>query len=142
MQNDPMRQRMLMKTELRVKIADSAQGHLLEQEVNGAIKELINENFSVTQVQPMGDKILIIGQKVTLPLPEAGAVAGTQQLEVSYNYVEKGDMKTLKFPTLMAAVKLAGDHSSQSGMQPISIHVSSITSYGLADILAMKGQMP
>jgi hypothetical protein len=151
--HDPLRQKMLVRTEWKTLGASGDTPELLAASSNKACAELLNEGFTITQMMPLtparGIGVLLIATRITSPVadptPHGVPVAGThavQSLEISYSFVEQGVAKTQKMKTLQEAVRLmARDQEESAGAgtrQPISIHVTSVTAYGPADFHVLR----
>lgn len=156
---DPLRQKMLFKTEWHSVGVQSPTVGGLAAEMNVAFRDLLKEGYNISQVMPFGDKLsegdpgmLVIGQRVSSPVadptPQGVPVPGTnamQNLDIVYSFVEDGCSKTEKMPSLKEAARVAAadlDASAQAGRrQPISIHVVSTTVYGTGDLHVLRQQM-
>lgn len=151
--HDPLRQKMLFKTEWKSIGADGDAPWQLSASVNSAIRDLMEEGFSVSQIMPLtptsGMGMLVVGQRVSSPVadptPQGVPVPGTnaqQSIEVIYTYAESGEMKQQPVKSLQEAVRLAArdlEESARTGSrQPISIHVTSITAYGASDLHVLR----
>lgn len=158
MHQDPLRQKMLFRTEWKTIGVQGGNPQNLADQMNSAFRELLSDGYNVSQLLPTGDTLtkggpgmLIVGQRVSSPAndptPEGVPVPGTaahQSIEVIYSYALSGEMKTTVMPTLQAAVAQAAKDLAQSAIglepsaQPISIHVTSITAYGPGDLHVLR----
>lgn len=139
---DPLRQRMLFKTELRAIAAHGEFASRAADSMNTAFATLASEGFSVQQILPMDGGFLVIGQRA-VPLadtPMGSPIKGTearQEIEVVYGFRAPDGIKELRLPTLREAVLRAVEDLEGDERQPISIHVTSITTYRTGDIAAL-----
>lgn len=149
---DPIRQKMLFKTEWKSVLARFGTETELDAEMNDAFKQLADTGFSVHQILPAPTGMLVIGQKVSSPVadptPQGVPVPGTnaiQDLQVVYSFIEGGTHQTLKMKSLREAVTAAVadlEASSRGGArQPMSIHVVSSTTYGPGDLHVLRAQV-
>lgn len=156
MMNDPLRQRMLFRTEWRSAGVEADTPSALGLRLNEAFAELLREGFSVSQVLPVSEPLevgvgaLILAQRVlpagAEPTPDQVPLPGTnaqQTIEVVYNYVDKGVMGRKTFAALSDAVREAARDLEASGQgagtrQPLGVHVSSVTAYGPGDVAALR----
>lgn len=150
---DPLRQKMLFRTELKTVGASGRNAAELAMNMNAAIAELSGEGFTVSQILQVGNDPLatagygaiLVGQRmvspVTEPTPQGAPVPGTnavQSVEVLYSFVRSGTVETETMPTLAAAVHRAAADLASDDRQPISIHVTSVTAYGPGDVMTLK----
>lgn len=155
---DPLRQKMLFRTELKTVGALGFDATELAASMNAAIDTLARDGYTVSQILQVGQDplakagygMVIIGQRmvspVTDPTPQGAPVPGTnavQTIEVIYSYARGGQIETEQMPTLVAAVQraaadLEASARTQDAAQPISIHVTSVTAYGPGDIAVLK----
>lgn len=147
--HDPLRQKMLMRTEWRAVLAKFGTDADLDVEVNDAFKQLLDTGFNISQVMPVATGMLVIGQRITSPVsdptPQGTPIHGTsaqQTIEVVYSFVERGEVKQETMKTFQDAVRVAArdlEESARTGQrQPISIHVVSTTAYNAADLHLLK----
>lgn len=151
--HDPLRQKMLFKTEWKTLGASGDTPEQLSESANVASAKLLEEGFTISQMMPLtparGIGVLLIGQKVSAPTADptpGGAVLpgthGIQKVQVFYSYVEHGVAKKAEMASLKKAIAAMGkdqDESARSGSrQPIAIHVTSLTDYGPADFHVLR----
>lgn len=144
MQQDPMRSRQLMRTELTARVAGAKEPGELEEIINRKLQELQGAGYQTTGVQVVGDKVLLLGSRIQGPA-QSPSVPGSpdmfatapQTVEITYAYVQDGESKQQKCASLLDALQSAKRHIDDSSAQPLSIHVASLTSYEFADIMAM-----
>lgn len=148
---DPLRQKMLCMVEMKSISVEGGTPSLLSASMNQALLTLRQEGYNVSQILPLATNtpgFLVLGQRVSSPVanptPDGVPVPGTnatQSLEVIYSFVINAEMKTAEMPSLQAAVRKAAEDLQASAAgnapQPISIHVTSITSYGPGDLHAL-----
>lgn len=150
---DPIRQRMLYRTEWKsIGVSGDFPEHQAD-DMNDAFVRLHAEGFQVSQILPAtsGQKpgFLVIGQKaspigVENPTPMGTPLVGTgaqQEVEVLYTFTKLGTTYDEKFPTLQAAVRRAVADLNSEGIQPLSIHVTSLTTYRTGDLLALSERL-
>ena len=150
--SDPLRQKMLFKTEWKSVLAKFGTEADLDIEMNDAFKQLADTGFNVHQILAAPTGMLVIGQRVSSPandptpqgVPVPGANA-TQNIDIIYTFVENGTSKTEKMPSLREAARIAAadlEASAHVGRrQPISIHVVSTTVYGTGDLHVLRQSM-
>ena len=157
--HDPIRQKMLFKTEWRVRGATGNDAYDIERSLNSAIAALSEEGFNITQIMPAPPAkdcpggMIVVGQRVSSPVndptPQGAPIPGTsaqQTVEITYSFIENGvlDKKTCK--SLQEAVRTAVadlETSSRPGLnrQPISIHVTSVTQYTPGDLHVLRDKL-
>lgn len=140
---DPLRQKMLFKTEWRSLGADGEDPRELAEQMNNGFGLLLAEGYQISQVvpSPTGRGMLILAQRITSPIadptPQGVPLPGTgamQEVEITYSFTECGAPQEKKYRTLKEAVEQASKDLSADNRQPLAIHVSSITTYRTGDI--------
>ncbi len=160
---DPLRQKMLFKTEWKTRSVVGPDAVMLERNANAALQELISEGFNITQMMqftvpgrmPISGSetqipgLLIVGQRVTSaatdPTPQGVPVPGTnatQSIQIVYSFAEGGKVDHQELKTLKESVRAASndlrDSSGAGKRQPISINVTSVTTYGPGDLHVLQ----
>lgn len=143
MQQDSMRQRMLMRTEITARVAGAKEPRELEEIINEKLRELQESGYQTSGVQVVGDKVLLLGSRLvepvksvsSAPLPNTKAL---QEIEVTYVFIENNETKRLTFSTLLQAIMASDRHIHENSATPLAIHVTSMTSYDINDIMAMR----
>lgn len=145
--NDPLRQKMLYRTEQRTIGAIGSDPGLLAQSMNAAYDKLGADGFSVQGTTPCPGGMLVTGQRIvpvnTDPTPSGVPMPGTnatQSLEIAYTFIEDGQRKIQVCASLQDAVRTAS-HDLQSRRQPLSIHVTSTTVYSTGDLHVLRQTM-
>jgi hypothetical protein len=142
---DPLRQKMLVKTEHTSVAVSTARIESVDSRMNEAFQKLDEDGFNVSQllVLPQGG-IVVIGQRFSMPVadatPHGAPVAGSsavQEVTITYSYSEGGEHKTRAFTDMRLAVAQARSDMDHDGRQPLGLHVASITHYGPGDLEAL-----
>lgn len=145
--HDPIRQKMLFKTEWCSEGASGSSPEYLAEDLNRAFKKLLETGFSIVNMLPAKDGFIVVGRRVSTPLPEAtpgASVPGTSattDVEIKYSFIDNGIAKSEKMPSLREATLRAWADMSSASVQPVGIYVHSLTTYGPGDFHALHEKM-
>lgn len=147
--NNP-RQRVAMHTEWTSRVVFSNPPS--EEELNKKLDDLRENGFEFTGMHNVLNAIVLMGKRLS-PMPDATAVGSphpatkaVQQLEVTYHWHELFPLSATwkisshRVPTLDAAVEKAKRDMSDPNRKPLSVTITSVTTYSVNDLEKMYGQ--
>ena len=144
---DSLRQRLLTRTEWATRVVnlthateDSSEGLLNEK-----LQELREQHFNVTGFQAVSGNLVITAQRVTSPVDDPTpqgvphpSTQAIQDVQITYTCIEADGSPNQRLVTSLEDGVRQAISDKARGAEPLSIHVTSVTSYGSNDIARLR----